>query len=176
MTGSAADHESRERPGSRVRRTCANAMAITIPRCKMAGYFPRLCPEGTEHPVQRASAAANRDPRYRAERRISRTTSRPTVTIRDMDRRWPCADWRRHAERSGASVSMAETPQRKGMRQPALTVSVVPAFMANVAKPLESRLPAGRPASAAWPLNPEGRWSALAAAAGWPAEPGCLRI
>jgi hypothetical protein len=28
---------------------------------------------------------------------------------------------RRHAERTGASVSMAETLQRKGMRQPALT-------------------------------------------------------
>ena len=82
-------------------------------------------------------------PTHAERRRISRTTSRPTVTIRDMGRRWPCADWRRHGERTGASVSMAETPQRKGMRQPALTVSVVPALMANVAKPLDSRLPAG---------------------------------
>jgi len=71
MTGSAADHEPASGPGSRVRRTCANAMAITIPRCNMAGYIPRPCPEGTEHPVQRASAAANRDPGYRAERRLS---------------------------------------------------------------------------------------------------------
>jgi hypothetical protein len=54
-------------------------------------------------------------------RRISRTTSRPTVTICDMSRGWLCADWRCHAERTGASVSMAETPQRKGMQQPALT-------------------------------------------------------
>jgi hypothetical protein len=34
------------------------------------GSVPRPCPEGTEHPVQRASAAAIRDPRYRAERRL----------------------------------------------------------------------------------------------------------
>ena len=39
-----------------------------------------------------------------------------------------------------------------------------------------SRLPAGRLASAAWQLNPAGRWCALAAApAGLRAEPGCLR-
>jgi hypothetical protein len=42
------------------------------------------------------------------------------VTIRDMSRRWPYADWRRHAERAGASVSVAEAPQRAGMQQPAL--------------------------------------------------------
>src|SRR5689334_23195343 len=51
-------------------------MAITIPRCNMAGYFPRPCPEGTEHPVQRASAAANWDPRYRAIRRVGVRLSR----------------------------------------------------------------------------------------------------
>jgi hypothetical protein len=42
------------------------------------------------------------------------------VTICDMSRRWPYADWRRHAERAGASVSVAEVPQRTGMQQPAL--------------------------------------------------------
>jgi hypothetical protein len=30
-------------------------------------------------------------------------------------------DWRRHAERADDSVSMAETLQRTGMQQPALT-------------------------------------------------------
>lgn len=94
---------------------------------------PAMYPALQEHQVAARSA----------DRRISRTTSRPTVTIRDMGRKWPCADWRRHAERTGASMSVAETPQRKGMQQPALTVSVVPALVANVAKLLESRLPAG---------------------------------
>jgi hypothetical protein len=45
------------------------------------------------------------------------------VTIRDMSRRWPYADWRRHAERAGGSVSVAEAPQRTGMQQPALARS-----------------------------------------------------
>ena len=102
-------------------------------------------PSAPDLPVLYSSDDDRRGVRIRAERRISRTTSRQTVTIRDMSRRWPCADWRRHAERTGASVSMAETPQRKGMRQPALAMSVVPTLMANVAKALESRLPAGPP-------------------------------
>ncbi len=63
-----------------------------------------------------------------------------------MSGRLPCADWRRHAELTGASMSMAETPQQKGTATTALRI-VVPALMANVAKPLDSRLPAG---SARW--------------------------
>lgn len=53
-------------------------------------------------------------------RRFSRTAFRPTVTIRDMSRKWPRAHLRCHIERVGASVSRAETPQRKDMQQPAL--------------------------------------------------------
>jgi hypothetical protein len=45
-------------------------------------------------------------------RRISRTTSWSAVTVRDMSRRWPYASWRRHAERTGGSVNVTETPQR----------------------------------------------------------------
>jgi len=45
------------------------------------------------------------------------------VTIRNMSRRWPYADWRRLAERTDASVSVAEAPQRTGMQQPALARS-----------------------------------------------------
>ncbi len=63
-----------------------------------------------------------------------------------MSGRWPCAGWCAHAGRTGASVSMEETPHRTGPATTALTI-VVPALMANVAKPLDSRLPAG---SARW--------------------------
>ena len=58
----------------------------------------------------------------------------PTVTIRGTCRRWPCADWRDHTERTGASVRMVETLHRNGAQQPTLAMSVAPTLMANVGK------------------------------------------
>jgi hypothetical protein len=52
------------------------------------------------------------DPGVAPDRRISRTTSWPAVTVGDMSRRWRYAGWRRHAERAGAGAGVAETPQR----------------------------------------------------------------
>jgi hypothetical protein len=82
-----------------------------LPRARMSRSVPAT-----------GGAATPRRPRIaHSIRRISRTTSRPTVTIRDMSRRWPHADWRLYAERTGGSVSIAETPQPKGMQEPSLT-------------------------------------------------------
>ena len=40
LPDSATDHESGALPGSRLRRTCANVLAIVTARCNMAAYFP----------------------------------------------------------------------------------------------------------------------------------------
>jgi len=47
----------------------------------------------------------------------------------------PRRAYRRQREHGGDATA-------EGMQQPALTASVIPTVMANVAKPLESRLPA----------------------------------
>jgi len=87
-----------------------------------------ICTDDLRRPDQsRPDQPVLRDARKRWSRmgcgpyqRISRTTSWPAVTVGDMSRRWRYAGWRRHAGRAGAGVSVAETPQRQSMRQPAL--------------------------------------------------------
>jgi hypothetical protein len=84
-SGSATDYEPGKLPGSRVRRTCANTMAIIMPEGNMAAYSPGHGWRATDRHVLHASADGRGDSHSRAA--AGRLRARPVVGGRHRARR-----------------------------------------------------------------------------------------